>query len=154
MSSEDESKEVEKKPKSNILIILLVLVVLLGAGGAGVYFMFMKTPSGAGAAVTKEEPVYYPMSTFLVNLADPGSKRFLKVVIELKLSSKEAEEECKEKDVELRDEILTELSSQESDSVVSAEDKVRLKKQLMQSLNHVLTKGKVLEIYFTDFLIQ
>lgn len=145
----------EEKPKSNkLLIIVLALVVLLGAGGATAYFMLMKSPGKAEAAQKVEVSVNYPMNTFIVNLADAGSKRFLKVTIELELESKEAADECKAKDSELRDLVLTILSSQESGDVVSAEDKLRLKKRLLESLNRDLTKGKITKIFFTDFLIQ
>ncbi|MDR3557650.1 MAG: flagellar basal body-associated FliL family protein [Syntrophobacteraceae bacterium] len=155
MSTEEESKEVAKKSGSKmLLIIVLAVVVLLGAGGAVFYLKVMNT-SQAKASVEKEEkPVSLTMPTFLVNLADPGSKRFLKVSMDLMLSSKTTEEECKALDSQLKDLILTVLSSQESSDIVSPEDKLRLKKHLLESLNHVITKGKVLEIYFTDFLIQ
>ncbi len=152
MASEEGKEE---KPKSNmLLIIVLALVVLLGAGGAGAYFMFMKSPEKPEAAKMVAVSVTYPMSTFIVNLADAGSKRFLKATIELVLNSKEVSEECKAKDSELRDLVLTILSSQESGDVVTSEDKSRLKKRLLESLNQNLTKGKVTKVYFTDFLIQ
>lgn len=154
MPNEKGSKEFEKKPTSNLLIIVLALVVLLGAGGAGAYFMFLQKPAGTSVAKEKEQPVDYAMNTFLVNLADPGSKRFLKLTMVLELTSKDVADECKTDDSELRDRVLTVLSSQESDAIVAPEDKLRLKKLLMKSLNNVLTKGQALNIYFTDFLIQ
>ncbi|MDR3570045.1 MAG: flagellar basal body-associated FliL family protein [Syntrophobacteraceae bacterium] len=154
MSADEDSKEGQEKSKSKLLVIVLVLVVLLLGGGAGAYFMFMK-PSGKTETVKKEEkPVSYPMATFIVNLADPGSKRFLKASIDLELDSKEAADECKDKDSKLKDVVLTVLSSQESGDIVTADDKVRLKKMLLKSLNSALTKGKITKIYFTDFLIQ
>lgn len=151
--AEEESKEVAKKSGSNLLIIVLI-VILLGAGGAGAYFMFLRKPAGTAAVKPIEQPVFYPMNTFLVNLADPGAKRFLKVTMELKLDSKEGADECKLKDFQLRDDVLTLLSSQESDQIVTSDDKLLLKKNLIKSINHILTRGKVLDIYFTDFLIQ
>ena len=153
MATEDESKE-GQKPKSKMLIIVLALVVVLGAGGAAAYFMFLKAPGKSEPVKTEETPIPYSFTTFIVNLADPGSKRFLKVSLDMKLSSKEAEEECKSKESELKDLVLTVLSSQESGDIVTGEDKLRLKKKLLKSLNDALTKGKVLEVFFTDFLIQ
>ncbi|MGC9196526.1 MAG: flagellar basal body-associated FliL family protein [Syntrophobacteraceae bacterium] len=153
MRSDDAPQEVQ--PKSNkLLIIILAFVVLLGAGGAVAYMKFGgATP--ANASVEKEKtPVSYTLPTFLVNLADPGSKRFLKVTIDLQLDSKAAAEQCKTLDPEIKDSILTILSSQEAGDIVSADDKRRLKKLLKQTLNHLITNGKVLQVYFTDFLIQ
>ncbi|MDA8308282.1 MAG: flagellar basal body-associated FliL family protein [Deltaproteobacteria bacterium] len=155
MPGKEEPKEVQNKPSSNkLLIIVLVLVVLLGAGVAGVYFNLIPLPHGKGPVKKKEKPVLYSMPTFLVNLADPGAKRYLKVTMVLDLSSHETAKECSAMDPQLRDLILTVLSNQQSDNIVTPSEKLALKEQLMQSVDHVLTKGKVLAIYFTDFLIQ
>jgi len=34
------------------------------------------------------------------------------------------------------------------------EDKVALKKQIMETINRALQKGQVLDVYFTEFLVQ
>ncbi len=153
MAADQDAKEV-KKGSGKLLIIILAVVVLLGAGGAVYYLKFMRAASSGAAVAKKEKPVAYALPTFLVNLADPGGKRFLKVTMNLELSTKEATDECKSKDAQLRDLILTVLSSQESGDIVSPGDKVRLKNQLVKALNRILATGKVEEIYFTDFLIQ
>jgi flagellar FliL protein len=149
MSTEEE----KEKPKSKMLIIIIVaVVVLLGAGGGA--FMLMKKPAKVETATTEAKPISYSLPTFIVNLADPGSKRFLKVTMDLELDSPAASEECKTMDAQLRDAVLTVLSSQESGDIVTGDDKIRLKKLLVKALNRNLAKGKVLRIYFTDFLIQ
>jgi flagellar FliL protein len=151
--SDDDSKETRSK-SGKLLIIVVAFVVLLGAGGAVVYMKFMGATPAKASVEKGQTPVSYTLPTFLVNLADPGSKRFLKVSIDLQLDSKAAADQCKALDPQLRDSILTILSSQESGDIVSADDKRRLKKLIKQSLNQNLTSGKVLHVYFTDFLIQ
>jgi len=159
MPPEEEKKEkteVQEKPKSNkLLIILPLLVVLLGGGGAAAYFKIIKPVGGNKAPEEKKpESAIYEMDTFMVNLADAGGKRFLKSVIKLRVSSLEVAEECKERNIEIRDLVLMLLSSKESMEVVSTEDKLDLKKQILESLNRVLRKGQVQNVYFTDFLVQ
>jgi flagellar FliL protein len=153
MNTDDEPKEAQSK-SNKVLIIALAFLVLLGGGAAVVYLKFMGATPAKASVQKVEVPVSYTLPTFLVNLADPGSKRFLKVTIDLQLDSKATIEQCKALDPKIRDSILTILSSQESGDVVSADDKRRLKKLIKQSLNHLLTNGSVLEVYFTDFLIQ
>ena len=156
MPPEEETKEVQKKPKSKkLLIILPLLVVLLGGGAAGAYLKFFKAP-GEGAVEKKQEEsfVYYEMDTFMVNLADQGGKRFLKATIKLRVSSPQVMEECKLRSFEMRDLVLTLLTSKETEEISRPEDKVVLKKQIMETLNHVLQKGQALDVYFTEFLIQ
>lgn len=156
MPPEEEQNEVRGKPKSRkLLIIVCLAVVLLGAGGAGAYYKFVRGPYGGLYGEKEvEKPAYYGMNTFMVNLADPGSKRFLKATIKLKVSSAAVAKECTSLDFELRDLILTLLSSKESEDIVTPDDKLILKKQIIETVNRALPKGKVLDVYFTDFLIQ
>jgi flagellar FliL protein len=153
---EEEPKEVQEKPKSKkLLIILPLLVVLLGGGAAGAYYKFFKA-SNEGAEEKKQEEtfVYYEMDTFMANLADPGGKRFLKATVKVRVNSPQAMEECKLRNFEMRDLILMLLTSKESDEVSRPEDKLVLKKQIIEALNRILRKGQALDVYFTDFLIQ
>jgi flagellar FliL protein len=153
---EEEQNQVPVKPKSNkLLIILPVLVVLLGGAGAGAYFKFFRAP-GEIAEPKKEEaaPIYYELDTFMVNLADPGGKRFLKATIRLKVESDHVAEECKQRGFEIRDLVLMLLTSKESDEIIKPEDKSVLKKQIMETINHALRRGQALDVYFTEFLVQ
>lgn len=153
---EEEQKEVQGKPKSKLLFIILPLViVLLAGGGAAAYFMFAR-PSVENPSEKKKEEVqiFYEMPTFMVNLADPGGKRFLKATVGLKLSSQSMAEECKLRNFELRDIVLTILASKESEDINKSEDKTFLKTQILEALNKVLHKGQILDVYFVEFLIQ
>jgi flagellar protein FliL len=156
MPLDGERKEVQEKPKSKkLLVIVCALAVLLVAGGAGAYYKFVRAPQkGADGKKQVVAPVFYGMNTFMVNLADPGAKRFLKVTIKLEVDSPDVTKECNSLDFALRDHILTLLSSKDSDEIISPEDKLALKKQIMETVNHALHKGRVLDVYFTDFLIQ
>ena len=124
MPPEEEQKEVQEKPKSKkLLIIIPLLVVLLGGGGAGAYFKFVRTPNESTEEKKQiEEAVYYEMDTFMVNLADHGGKRFLKATIKLKVNSSNVVEECKVRNFEIKDLMLTLLTSKESEDILRAED--------------------------------
>ena len=156
MASEEEQKEVQQKPGSKKpLIVALLFIVLLGAGGAGAYFKFIKkTPTVMSEQPKEAVGVICEMDTFMVNLADPGGKRFLKATMKLKVSSPEALEECKSRNFELRDMLLILLSGRETQEVATVQDKLDLKKQLIETLNRALRRGQVMDVYFTEFLIQ
>jgi flagellar FliL protein len=156
-----EAEEHQKQPKSSkklLLIVLPVVVLLLAGGGTAAYFKFFNQSVAAGghAAEEKKHPevVMQDMETFLVNLADPGSKRFLKVTMKAKLDSMQLSEEFKSRLFELRDSILMILTSKTSEEVASPEDKLTLKREILTALNKSLHKGQVQDIYFTEFLIQ
>ena len=156
MLPEEEQKEVQEKPKSKkLLIILPLLIVLIGGAAAGAYFKLFALPDDGTVEKKQEESiVYYEMDTFMANLADHGGKRFLKATIKVRVSSSQVAEECKLRSFEMRDLVLTLLTSKESEEILGPEDKLVLKKQILEALNRVLRKGQALDVYFTDFLVQ
>ncbi len=90
----------------------------------------------------------------MVNLADVGGKRFLKATMKFKVDSSSVADECKSRNFEIRDIILTLLTSKETTEVITPDDKLALKKQIMETVNRVLRKGHIQDVYFTDFIIQ
>jgi flagellar FliL protein len=156
LEEEQNENEVQEKPKSKkILLIVPILIVLLGGGLAGAYFKFFAVSSEATVEKKQEDSVvYYEMDTFMANLADQGGKRFLKVTAKVKVSSPQVADECKLRSFEMRDRVLTLLTSKGSEEIFSPEDKLVLKKQILETLNRILRKGQVLDVYFTDFLVQ
>lgn len=149
----------EPKKKSPILKILIAVVGLgiLGGGGFFAYTKFFaktESPKEAQAKPVAAKPVVKSLETFLVNLADPGGERYLKITMQLSLSSEAASQEIDTRMAELRDSILMLLSSKEYDDISSLSGKLALKKTLMGNLNRVLKQGTVQDIYFTEFLVQ
>ncbi|MBW1975788.1 MAG: flagellar basal body-associated FliL family protein, partial [Deltaproteobacteria bacterium] len=98
--------------------------------------------------------VTYQLDTFLVNLADPGGKRYLKLTMELELDNPKVIDEITKENFKIRDTILLILSSKEFDDISTVGGKLALKKEIMAKLNGMLHTGKVLNIYFTEFLVQ
>lgn len=151
----DESKESGKAKSSPLKwIILVVLVLVLGAGGTVGYMMFFAKHAEEDTHAAVPQPVMQDFETFLVNLSDPGGKRYLKVTMKAKLSNPQAATEVTARTSELRDMILTILSSKEFADIAGPEDKALLKQELLSQLNRALKSGQVQDIYFTDFLVQ
>lgn len=156
MASETSNENAESlKPKSSMkkLIILVVLVAVLGGGGFFGYQKFFAKEQGAPKEVVVQ-PVIHDLETFLVNLSDPGGKRYLKITMKLKMNGPDGAAEIVNRNFEVRDLILTILSSKEFEDVARPEDKLALKQELMTSLNRTLHNGQVQDIYFTEFLVQ
>ena len=96
----------------------------------------------------------YPMDPFLVNLADQGRPRFLKVVIQLELDADPVSAELDALKPKVRDALLTLLSSKGSADLVTVADKERLRNEILHRLNAFLSAGRVVEVYFTEFVVQ
>ncbi|MCE5243884.1 MAG: flagellar basal body-associated protein FliL [Syntrophobacteraceae bacterium] len=156
MAQETEETKETPQPKSSplkLIIIIVVALAVLGGGGFFGYQMFIKKDSHAESK-PEAPPVIQEMETYLVNLSDPGGKRFLKVTMKLKLSGPQSTAEFTTRTFELRDNILTILSSKEVEDISRPEDKANLKQEIMTQLNRILKQGQVQDVYFTEFLIQ
>ena len=54
----------------------------------------------------------------------------------------------------MRDSLLTLLSSKASADLVTVADKERLRNEILHRLNAFLSVGRVVEVYFMDFVVQ
>lgn len=154
---EEIQEDVTEKRKGSRLKKWLVIVILLGlfAGGgyAGWSFYFEGKYSTSEAKV-KDESVIGEMDTFLVNLADPGGKRYLKITMKLVLDSAQAGQEFAERGPELRDNVLMLLSSKKYEDIATFSGKMALKQEAIARLNQRMNQGRVKDVYFTEFLVQ
>jgi len=84
------------------IIVLLVLVGLLGVVDTSPGKIPEKG-TRTGQTVEVQHPVSFELGSFLVNLADPGGKRYLKIALQLELSGQRAADEINRRNVEVRD---------------------------------------------------
>ncbi|MGA6926738.1 MAG: flagellar basal body-associated FliL family protein [Desulfosarcina sp.] len=150
--------------KTVLIIIVSVAFLFLGLVGAGFFVLWNKISQMpqdptkvAEMAVAEEEnqigPVY-ALDTMIVNLADQGGKRYLRTTMTLELSDSEAVSTVESRLPQVRDAILMILSTKNYDQVSTTEGKVALRSQLMEKINRLMTKGRVNNIYFTEFVVQ
>lgn len=142
-----------------VVIIVVVLVLALGAGA----FAFFKG-SHKGKAPAKKEPVKvvpWEIGEFLVNLADPGDPRYLKVhlVLEIADSHKKGggghgEHAANPEEAKAKDAIIRALSKRHMNDLLTDQGKDALKSEMKAALNEALEETEVVNIYFTSFAMQ
>lgn len=114
--------------------------------------------------------IMYALDPKVVNLAEPGGLRYLKATITLELwpledfSSFEEEErtQAEEKFLETIDDrrpkiddiVTSLLSSKTFNEIATIEGKEQLKQELTTAINDSLGYQGVVNVYFTDFVIQ
>ena len=154
MSSEKKEKQAGKK--KNKLLLLAVLAVLLLAGGFGAYtFFFGSDQATADSSPATEEPLLiHGPQDFTVNLSDREQRRYLKATIALGYAEERMAEELEQRSVQIRDMIIKVLRSFSMEDVATGEGIARLRAELIENLNNLLTSGEIKEIYFTDLLVQ
>ncbi|TAN44322.1 MAG: flagellar basal body-associated FliL family protein [Nitrospirae bacterium] len=154
--------EAAPKKKGKLLIIIIIAVVLLVAGGGGAFFFLKKSGGGEGKDAKKEadkkaeEVVMYPIDPFVVNLSDQGGNKFLKVTLQLELANAgpQTAEKTKLKNPQLRDAIITLLTSKSAETLVSPEGKLQLKDEISVRTNQILGENAVKNVYLTEFVMQ
>jgi|WetSurMetagenome_2_1015567.scaffolds.fasta_scaffold306282_3 flagellar protein FliL len=168
--------EKKKSGAMKWIVIGLAALLLLGGGGGAAWWFFLRTPpaaaaegegaeeGGAPAEEKKAEKEKKPkgdgliaMDQFLVNLADEGAQRFVRVKLGLVVESKEEGVKLSEEEVvkaRLRSAILEVLAQQTADHIVTPDGKAELKKVILEKANAALGEKKVLDVLFTDFVVQ
>lgn len=167
-----------KKKSSKTLIIAVAGLVLLGGGGGAAYWKFGphaaeaqekskgKAKHGeakeAEAAEEEEEEAeegptgIVALEPFVVNLADPGATRFLRIQLSLVVDEEHAKE-LEEKEVErmkMRSAILELLALQTSDTLVTPQGKTDLKKAIAKRAGESVHGLHVADVLLSEFVVQ
>ena len=153
---------------SNKIVILLVaflFLVMIGLTG-GLFMIWSKlstTEAQANNAVTTEAEnqqalpslgTLYPLDTFIVNLADDGGKRYLRVTMDLELSEGVGVDEMEQRLPQMRDSILMVLPSKGFEDIRTIEGKISLRNEIVANINGIFGKKSITNIYFTEFVVQ
>ena len=114
------------------------------------------TATPPDTAVIKEVEVgqMFAMDPFVVNLNEAGGKRYLKSKIEIEFVDDAIRVELTDRLPQLRDTILLHLSSKSLEEIQNVDGKIELKNALLERINQVLKRGKIRNLYFTQFVIQ
>jgi flagellar FliL protein len=107
-----------------------------------------------GANVKQPLGPIFSLETFIVNLADKGGKRYLRVTMDLELGNPELETELTKRLPQVRDSVLMVLPSKRFEDISSADGKLALRDEILDVLNGFLTQGQVSKIYFKEFVVQ
>jgi len=179
-STEEEAPKEKKSSNMLMIIIIIVLVLIIVIGGVVAFLMMGSDEEDAtqSAPQVKEKSVsntkrsssahsesmssrnlkdigvLYPLDTFTVNLKSDSGRRYLKVTLSLELEGEELSLELDAKTAVIRDRIIRILSSKTLEEISSKKGKSKVESQIMDTLNSMISDGKIKGIYFTEFVIQ
>jgi len=181
MAEEENAQESKKSNNMLMIIIIVVLILLLLLGATAVILL---TGGNDEATISSKEPqakeqytstqqrrssstsniersrhlndigILYPLNTFTVNLKSDAGRRYLKVTMSLELEGEELSLELDNKSPVLRDRIIRILTSKTLEEISSKKGKQKVETQIMDTLNAMITDGRIKGIYFTEFVIQ
>ncbi|MBI4650713.1 flagellar basal body-associated FliL family protein [Candidatus Desantisbacteria bacterium] len=155
--------------KYKLIIIIFLVSVLLLFGG----FIVWKKVFSSGhkskenlKSEIKEEEVFIPginempiaiapLGDFIVSLNDSSNeKHYLKTSLSVELDKQEAVNEIKLREVQIKDIVIGVISSRDSVIILNPQEKDNIKKELQKAINLLLVKGKITNVYFTEFVAQ
>ena len=145
-----------KKSSKKLLIVGLATLVLAGGGTATAWRMTRHAAPAAEKAVEVEHGLI-SFEPFVVNLADQGGSRFLRVSVRLIVGSAHEAEKIQKSDVELmrvRSAIIELLTEQTADKLVTVEGKAALKQAIAARVEPLIQHAKVTDVLFSDFVVQ
>ena len=163
IEQEDQGQQEEPGPKRKKVPINLIIICILGlcliGGGIYVWKSGLISPRSDNADINGEDPRQeigptYSMETFIVNLVGGRGKNYLKAKVELELDSDKTISEINKRLPQIRDGILTMLSSKSNEDINTLEGKFQLRAEIISTLNQYLKTGKIKNVYFTDFIVQ
>lgn len=152
--------EGESKNNTLMLIVIFSVVAVLLAGGVS-YFIVSNLLTSKGVIAAKQEkekkeigPLYALTEEIIANLGDEGSDHFVKTKITLELSDKKLEKEIATRTPQIRDTILSILRSKRTVDLRQKEGLNNLRQEIQRKCNENLINGKIINVYFTDFVMQ
>ncbi|WP_028574028.1 flagellar basal body-associated FliL family protein [Desulfonatronovibrio hydrogenovorans] len=161
----DQEKNTEEvKKKSGILkwiILLLILALLSGAGYFGYnYFLGPDNGEAEDPTAPREQQVdlgstvVVPLDPFVVNLADPLGRRYLRTTLQVDVIDRRAARDVENHMARVRDAILLLLSSKAYSDLDTMEKKIQLRNEIVERLNQIIGPGRVVKVYFSEFVVQ
>lgn len=168
--AEGEEAEVPKKKKRTFVWIIAGVAFLVAAGVGGLLLRdYLRPPqvvasddTGGAAKKDKEGIESKVKSTmnldpFIVNLADTDATRFVKLTLRLGLDESGLGEELDRNPVVVaaaRDRIISILTTKTSDQILTPAGKDKLRAEVRDAVNPVLPRGKIVEVFIMDFVVQ
>jgi flagellar protein FliL len=166
--AERKEATVEKSgsKKKLFLIIGAVVFVLLLAGGAGTWFYLKEHPKPQEAKDPSQQvpvPALKPkaeigpmvnIDEFIVNIISGDTAHYVKASLTVELTNPEAKDEVEQRMPQVRDAILLLIGNKTYEELQDLQGKKQLKAELLNKINSFLQTGKVVSVYFTNFVVQ
>ena len=120
----------------------------MGESGAG-------GPTQAEKEAAKEPLTVLAMDPFIVNLADPSGKRYLKLSLTIDCKNEETRKLLEGQMPKIRNDLLLLLTSKSYANISTMDGKIRLRNEVLLKINAALGGiGEVHAVYFTEFVVQ
>jgi flagellar FliL protein len=95
-----------------------------------------------------------PLEPIVTNLSAPDDDRYLKVTVQLRVTSESAKTEVEASIVPIRSQILMYFSSLSVADISGAEKRRQVQAQVRRIANEAMPSSRIRFVYFTEFVVQ
>jgi flagellar FliL protein len=150
------------KPPSSSKVLFVVIALLVAVNLGGTVFVVLKVlhPPVASAEPAHAEPPAptvgptVQMETFVVNLNEPGSARYLKTSFEIEVSTPAIANELTTMKNLVRDDLIRYFSGLTVAATLGEENKTKIKAEVVSRVEKLVGPNKVHRIFLTEFVVQ
>jgi len=117
----------------------------------------VKAKAKAKAKAKEEESgqgEIFMVEGLLVNPTGTSGMRYLSASLALEVAEHEVIERLEEKKLQIRDLLITILSSRTVDELTTVSERERMRKEIAGRLNQLLAPDKIRAVYFVDYVLQ
>lgn len=165
IENDDEQQQEEKKKSSITLVQIIIIVLLVAVLGVGGFIswklMNLEIPVAQNEQQLAEEElpeagpaILIDLENITVNLSDEDESRFLRAKIKLEVKDEESKLKIDTYNAQIKDLIITILSSKRFDDIRSPQGKYDLKLELVYRINALVGGESVKNMFFSDFVAQ
>ena len=151
-----------------VLIGIVVVLLLATAGGTWFFVKGSQAPAAtmgadgevmAAPAAALPKPMYHSLDpSFVVNLLNERTTKFLQVDVQVMTRKDNVIERLETYDVRIRHELIMMFSNLKKEQINSLEGRKEIQQMVMETINAVLEaesgRGGVDAVYFTKFVMQ
>ncbi|WP_133501814.1 flagellar basal body-associated FliL family protein [Cognatilysobacter terrigena] len=154
-----EATDAPKKSKKKLIVIIAAATLLLGGGGVGAWWWTAHAAPSKKEAEKKLPTQYFAMDpSFVVNLADTDTVRYLQADVQLATRDPETLAALQEQAPAIRNRLLLLFGQQTADQLAQRSGKERLQEKALAEVRSVLktegAPGKVDAVIFTSLVTQ
>lgn len=136
------------------IIIVAVIAMIVAKETATNTFTQMKN-----VALVKPPPPlanYNFTEEFRINTSDKGEAHFVKMKLAFGIAKEDQtlSAELAERNAQMRDLINLIVGRKSKDELINIEDQLDFREEIKAQVNHILTEGKIQEVYFTEFIVN
>lgn len=141
------------KKLMTIMLVIITSITLVGVTALVIVTNFMGTAEAKEKGPSIDDVIAhsYDLPEITTNLS---SDNIVRLSFKLETDSKKAKEELEKREFQVRDIIISELSSITAEELDGKEGMNAFKKTVQKQVNELLQKGEIKKVYTTSYIIQ